>query len=46
MALIWLGVLLVYGAVNGWAVVPGLAWWLLLPMGLQDMWDANQKRRH
>jgi hypothetical protein len=31
MFLIWLVILVLYGLTQGWAAVPALAWWLLVP---------------
>jgi endonuclease YncB( thermonuclease family) len=44
MGMIWLIVLLIYGAVQGFAAVPGLAWLLLIPLFFQDVWDVNGKK--
>jgi hypothetical protein len=41
MWIFWLAVLLVYGWLNGFAEIPTLHWWLLLPMFAQNCLDVK-----
>jgi hypothetical protein len=43
MSLIWFCVLIIYGIVEGFAQIPGLLWWLLVPMLVQDSYDVKKR---
>ena len=40
----WLVILVLYGAIVGWGEIHPLSWWLLVPMAMQDAYDAERKR--
>lgn len=42
MFFVWLIILLIYGAAQGFAAIPALCWWLLLPFFLQDKFDIEK----
>jgi hypothetical protein len=46
--IVWLIVLLVHGLAFGWHEIGALAWWLLAPFVVQDIydqWQLMQKRK-
>jgi hypothetical protein len=43
MTVVWLIVLLIYGSVVGFGSIPALAWLLLIPMAVQDIYDHVRK---
>jgi len=45
MSALWLIILLIYGGVCGYAQIPTLCWWLLLPFVIQDTFDVDKKHK-